>query len=228
MLYTEDQVRDNIRNLRGRRVFYLAPGDRLTGGARDYLLRQGVELLSAREARKDRYALLSGGWVEEKPEQLTHLNGDFLVSKTHPRIRFRGKMDSLQGELLLCMKYCPQMREKLQELLNFSHSLLSAEVLEKPVEETPLCGLTEDRIRKISHYPQTVYGIPHFMPSGEDSPELLWLNRARCAAREAELYCVEAFQDREGNPTRVDLIRALNRLSSMLYILMIEMKAGKI
>ena len=51
------------------------------------------------------------------------------------------------------------------------------------------------------------------------------LNRARCAAREAELTAVEAFSDREGNPTRPDILRALNRMSSMLYILMIQQKS---
>ena len=50
------------------------------------------------------------------------------------------------------------------------------------------------------------------------------LNRARCAAREAELRAVAAFSDRDGTPTRSDILRAMNRLSSMLYILMIQLK----
>ena len=36
-LYTEASVRANLRNREGRRVFYLAPGDHLTPGARDFL-----------------------------------------------------------------------------------------------------------------------------------------------------------------------------------------------
>ena len=36
---------------------------------------------------------------------------------------------------------------------------------------------------------------------------------------------VEAFSDREGNPTRPDLLQAMNRMSSMLYILMIQCKS---
>lgn len=62
------------------------------------------------------------------------------------------------------------------------------------------------------------------MPGAQDGPEMARLNRARCAAREAELRAAEAFADREGNPTRVDLLRALNRMSSMLYLLMVEQK----
>ena len=34
-----------------------------------------------------------------------------------------------------------------------------------------------------------------------------------------------AFRDREGNPTRVDILRAMNRMSSMLYLLMIGKRA---
>ena len=60
-----------------------------------------------------------------------------------------------------------------------------------------------------------------------DGPGILQLNRARCAAREAELAAVAAFADREGNPTRGDILRALNRMSSMLYLLMIQEKSKK-
>ena len=65
------------------------------------------------------------------------------------------------------------------------------------------------------------------MPAVTDGPVILQLNRARCAARHAELMAVRAFTDENGNPTREDLLQALNRMSSMLYILMIRQKAGK-
>ena len=226
MLYSMEQVRDNIRNRDGKRIFYLAPGDQLTSEARDWLSRQRIEILPAREARKDRYSLLGGGFFEEKPEHMTHLNGDFLVRKTHPRILFRGKMDTFQAELLLGIKHCPGVTQELTEILDFSHSLLRDEVLEQPVSREKLCGMTEAEIRRVSHFPQNTYKIPHFMPSGEDSEEILFLNRCRCAAREAELAAVDAFSDRDGNITRPDLLKALNRMSSMLYILMIKRKAG--
>ena len=227
MLYSEKQVRDNIRNRNGKRVFYLGPGDQLKSDARDYLARQRIEILPAREARKDRYAMLSGGYCEEKPEHMTHLNGEVLVRKTHPRIRFRGKMDSFQSLLLLCIQECPGRASELEEILDFSHSLLRWDVLEEPVNRETLCGLTPEEIRRISHFPQDTYGIPHFMPSREDSREILLLNLLRSSVREAELAAVDAFSDRDGNITRPDLLKALNRISSMLYILMIKGKAGK-
>ena len=51
------------------------------------------------------------------------------------------------------------------------------------------------------------------------------LKRLRCRAREAELTAVEAFTNAEGVTSRQDILRAMNRLSSMLYILMIRRKA---
>jgi ethanolamine utilization cobalamin adenosyltransferase len=62
------------------------------------------------------------------------------------------------------------------------------------------------------------------MPEYIDGAAMLQLSKARCAARDAELKAVAAFTDRDGAPTRVDILQALNRMSSMLYILMIRLK----
>ena len=106
MLYTEDMVRSNLRNRGGKRVFYLAKGDTLTPGARDWLRQQRVEILSAEQAKPEVYRLLNGAYVTEKPEHMTHLNGDSLVLKTHPRITFRGALDTLEGSCF----FAPSLR----------------------------------------------------------------------------------------------------------------------
>ena len=225
MLYTEDSVRDNIRNREGKRVFYLGKGDSLTPGARDWLQRERIGILSGELARKDRYRLTNGGYLDEKPEHMTHLNAEVLVPKTHPRIAFRGAVDTLEAELILAQLAAPEMAAKLEEVLTLARKIIRCDVLEEPLEDASLCGLTEAELRRRSHFPQEYYGIPHFMPSAADGKALARMNRARCAAREAELRACEAFSDREGNPTRADLLRAMNRMSSMLYLLMLEKKA---
>ena len=227
MLLNETEVRDNLRNRQGKRVFYLAKGDQLTSAARDFLNRERIPILTAEQAKPDRYQLLGGGWLEEKPEHLTHLNSQFLVPKSHPRILFRGKLDTLEAELLLCQQAAESLISPVGEILALARQLIRCDVLEEPVPEKTLCNLTEAEIRKRSHFPQDYYGQPHFMPTLEDGVVMARLNRARCAARETELAAVEAFSDREGNPTRVDILRALNRMSSMLYILMIQEKKKK-
>ena len=228
MLFTEENVRHNLRNREGKRVFYLGKNDRLTSGARDFLTRERIPILPAEQAKPEQYQLLGGGFVTEKPEHLTHLNGDILVKKTHPRIAFRGAMDTLEAELVLCQLNVDRNTAKLlAEILSFVRTLLRCDVLNEPVPAGKLCGLTAEELRSHSHRPQDFYGQPHFMPAAGDGEGILRLNRARCAAREAELAAVEAFSDREGNPTRVDLIRCLNRVSSMIYILMVQRK-GKV
>ena len=225
MLYSEASARDNIRNREGKRVFYLAPGDQLTSAARDYLNRERIEILPAEKAKKERYQILGGGWLEEKPEHMTHLNAEVLVSKNHPRIVFRGKLDTLEAELLMCQLDLPELSGKLGEILTLARKIIACDVLGKPLETQTLCGLTQEQLRRYSHYPQEYYGQPHFMPQHTDGETIVRLNRLRCHVREAELAAVNAFLAGEGVVSRVDILQAMNRMSSMLYILMIEQKA---
>ena len=224
MLLNEEAVRDNIRNRNGKRVFYLGKQDQLTSAARDWLARERIEILPAEQAKPETYRLLTGGFLEEKPEHMTHLNAEVLVRKDHPRIAFRGKMDTLEAELILCQLAEKELEKPVGEVLQLARQLIRCDVLEEPVRAGILCGLTEEEQRRRSHFPQEYYGQPHFMPSAADGMVIARLNRARCAAREAELAAVAAFRDGEGNPTRPDILQALNRMSSMLYILMIQWK----
>ena len=219
MLYNKKTVQENIRNREGKRVFYLGKGDQLTSDARDYLSRERITILPAEQAKPQSYQLLGGGIVTEKPEHMTHLNAQVLVPKTHPRIRFRGMVDLLEAELLLCG---PETRE----ILELARRLIRCDVLEEPVGEFTLYGLTQTQQRQHSHFPQEHYGIPHFMPDYTDPRQVLALNRCRSICRQAELAAVEAFSDRDGVLTRRDIVQALNRMSSMLYILMIRRKSA--
>ena len=217
MLYSKQAVQDNIRNREGKRVFYLGKGDQLTSDAKDFLARERIEILPASEAKPERYRLVNGGYMESKPEHMTHLNAEVLVEKTHPRIRFRGAVDTLEAELLLCGR-------ETEEILTLARKLIRCDVMNEPVGEFTLYGLSSDQQRQHSHFPQDHYGIPHFMPDYTDSPQVLRLNRCRSICRQAELAAVDAFSDRDGNLMRVDIVQALNRMSSMLYILMIRRK----
>lgn len=224
MLYTEEAVRANLRNRDGKRVFYLGKSDQLTSGARDYLRRERIDILPAESAKPQRYALLGGGFCEEKPEHFTHLNAELLVPKTHPRIAFRGKLDTLEAEIILCQLEVPIFSKELLELLDFTRRILRCDVLETAIGEETLFGLTAEELRRRSHFPQEYYGQPHFMPEASDGRAIARLNRLRTVAREAELSAVRAFTDRDGNPTRLDILRAMNRLSSGVYLLMLQAK----
>ena len=225
MLYTEQNVRANIRNRQGQRVFFLGERDTLTPGARDFLTREKIPIRPASEAPIAEYRLQNGAVLAEKPEHMTHLHGDVLVPKTYPRIAFRGAVDILEAELLLCQNALNKpYSDEIGEILSLARQLIRCEVLSEPVKCQKLCGLTAQQIRDQSHRPQDFYGQPHFMPEATDGEALLRLNRCRCAVRAAELAAAHAFTDSEGNCTRPDILQALNRMSGMAYILMIRMK----
>ena len=225
MLYTRKDVQENLRNKDGKRVFYLGKGHQLTSDARDWLGQQRIPILPGESAKPSEYHLLSGGILTEKPEHMTHLNARYLVPKTHPRIAFRGGVDSLEAVLLLAAAEAEgAIQSQIMEALDYTRYLLGQEVLEQPIESRPLGGMDEKALRERSHRPQDFYGKPHFMPGPQDGKVLLLVNAARCKARETELLAAKAFQNAEGLPERPDLLQALNRLSSFLYLIMIQLK----
>ena len=231
MLHTEEAVRAAIRVKDGARVYYLPEGDRLTPSARDWLRSENVRILTPQEAPKA-YTTLFGVTLTEKPEHMTHLHGNVLVFKSHPRIAFRGMIDALEAEILLCQTTAEREKHAqtvadLQEMLDFVRSLIRADVLDEPVRNIKLCGLDADALREHSHHPEKYYGQPHFMPSHTDGETLLLLNRVRTLVRRTELSCYRAFSDPDGAVTRGDMLLALNRLSSLCWILMIRLKAGQ-
>lgn len=226
MLYSLETVQDAIRTENGKRVFWLYPNDRLTAAAEDWLRDEGIDL-RRRDRAPEEFTDLWGGKLRSKPEELTHLSGQKLVPKTHRRIRFRGQLDLLEAECLLCMRHCPRWRRELEEMLQLCKAIMRADVLEEAIPQLRLGDMEEDELRKRSHYPQNYYGQGHFQPRATDSESLLRLNRLRTEIRRTELLCAEAFSDRDGLLIRTDLLQALNRLSSFCYLLMIREKADQ-
>lgn len=209
MLYTEHSVVAALQERDGHRVLLLAEGDRLTPAARDYLRQENISI------------------EKKKPEHMTHLNNDTLVVKSHPRILFRGKLDSLQSEILLLQKESGAPAAILQDMLELVRNLMRAEVLEEPLPKFTIGGMGEAEIHERSHQPQKYYGISHFLPSHSDDLILLKLNHLRTSVRETELACYQAFADRNGKLIRNDILTALNRLSSACWVLCLAHKGGK-
>lgn len=218
-VFTAQAVRANVRVRDGKRVFYLAKGDILTPSARDWLASDGVEILPAAMAKPSVYRTPEGEKLTEKPEEMTHLKADVLVPKDHPRIVFRGLLDTLQAEILLCGKEAVgELKRNLAELLSVTRNIMRCDVTDEPWKEDTICGFTPQTLREHSHFPQKYYDQPHFMPDFEDAPMLLRLNRLRAMIRQTEIAGCRAF------PERNDLIQVLNRLSSLVWIWMIRMK----
>ena len=234
-LLTEERVRQMSDNgTRGPVV--VARGDVLTPSARSFLREHRVEVVypQGREETAPgatRYQTAFGVGLEEKPEHMTHLRGNILVFKDHPRIAFRGMIDLLEGEIALCQQVCvregvPGLAEELEEVLDFVRHFIRFDVLSEPVGEVKLCGMTPEELRERSHYPEKYYGQGHFLIHYTDSPAILAVNKVRAVVRQTELAAYRAFRDENGGVARGDIILGLNRLSSLLWIMMIRLKAG--
>ncbi len=172
----------------------------------------------------------TGAGYREKPEDMTHLRGNLLVPKTHPRIALRGKLDSLEADLLAAQLIAlregyPALCRDLQEVLQRVRDILAAEVKEQPLEERSLFGLSQAELRQVSHHVREHFGIDHPVPDCSMGEPAISLNRLRTRVREAELSAAEAFSA-PGGTSREDIIRQLNRLSSGVYILFCRVVSG--
>jgi ethanolamine utilization cobalamin adenosyltransferase len=222
------------------------PGAFVTPAAREYLASRGIALREAAmspavtspAAKKagmpfspvpDRGKATfedaeTGEQYAEKPEDMTHLRANLLVSKAHPRIRFRGGLDSLEAEVLEAEVLARErgegaLGEGLGELLHCLREIMSAEVNERPLGPLVLFGLSADEIRAQIHHVEASFGMVHPIPEAAMGALAVRLNTLRTRVRELELLAVRTFCP-GGNAPRPDIIRALNRLSGAVYWLL--------
>ncbi|MCK5913869.1 MAG: hypothetical protein KAG12_08305, partial [Desulfuromusa sp.] len=171
-------------------------------------------------------AITDGTTYVEKPEHLTQLTVNQLIPKDHPRIVFRGWLDQLQAEVLLLQKQAASggdlsLSQTLGELLDRVRAILRAEVVDEPLDPCDFLGFNEAEIRDRSHHPQKYFGLEHLEISAEMNSIILSLNRLRTLVRSAELSAVTAFSG-TADVERNDIIQALNRLSSGIYVMMLK------
>ena len=226
---------------------YRVPEDTfVTPAAREYLRDRGVRLVTEEAGfagpARDGYAPMTrtpvrkngdrtfvnaetGEGYSEKPETMTHLRGNLLVPKTHPRIALRGEIDGMMARVLLLQVRFSENRplcRDLESILSFLKAILGAEVKEEKLPETPLLGLNHRELRRMSHQVKECFGIDHPIPDCTMGEAALELNLLRTQARSAELAAARAFPDGDC----LGLIEHLNRLSSGIYILFCRMVSG--
>ena len=241
---TEADVRRLFSNgeYKGKKEFVIPHHQIITPSARAYLTENNITIKVLDEGttpveikvvasddksvspNKPKYQTLFGATINEKPEHMTHLRGNMLVFKDHPIIAFRGAIDSLESEIILAQIACEkQNRQKvvgdLEEIISFIRGLTRCEITGEPVGEFTLQGLTAADLREYSHHPSKYFGIKHFLPTYTKGELFAILNKLRTLTREVELKAYRAFKDDYGKATREDIVKALNRLSSLFWIM---------
>ena len=233
MILTESQLRCLWHKDKPAKITVPA-GSVLTPSARDFLRDHNIQLcledgvtvdigLNAMSTAHPPVQARKSG--PEKPEHMTHLHGMQLVAKTHPVIVWRGQMDQFDCALVEAQVRLDAAGESelvglLEEVLRFAQRMMAAEVREEPFSFGTLCGWTADEIREMSHHPERFFGTPHTAMDYRDGPVVARLNSLRAKVREVELAAGRAFISAAGSCERGDIIQALNRLSSLLYVLL--------
>jgi ethanolamine utilization cobalamin adenosyltransferase len=231
-LLTESELRKQLRNT-DIKEYEVEKGVIITPSAKQYLQDKNIKLVivDILGAKKQEKPLIKRE-EEGKPEHMTQLYGNKLVPKDHRRIEFRGKLDSLQSKILEVQVISIKLQneavaKELEEILCFVRNILRAEVLEEKLPEFWLIGMSENDLRKVSHNPKKHFNMEHFIPSYKMGEIVIALNSIRSNIREVEICSFKAFKDIDGEITRSDIIRYLNRLSSCLYVMMLKFLSGK-
>lgn len=248
---TEQLLREELRASEPE-IFYIPEGKILSPAAREYLQQRKIKIskdkapavvatpvppmpvvAAAVEAPRPKFVdYETGAFYMEKPEHMTHLHGNVLVPKNHPRIVFRGKLDSLQALFVLNQAIIQEgggsqkLLEDLSGIVHVLREMMRCDVLDEPFYNDRILGLSHAELRERSHDPMKFFQIKQMvLPDYTLGKEYALLNQLRTAVRETEVSASEAF--REGKKcTRSDLIEELNRLSSAMHIMMCMHLAG--
>ena len=253
-ILTESEIRDLIRQPQPGMTLTVPPGTRLSPAAQDFVKHWRLELQYGPAPVEGE---APGGWekpatfpvqltgetptcsvcgmpVSAKPEHMTQLDAGRFAPKNITRIRFRGKMDTLQSRCLLIAARAralasPELAARLDTLAAYCREIMSAEYNERAVAPLAFGSVDEEAIHKATHHPEESFGIPHVTPTSTD-PELLhWLNALRCESREVELVALDAFASvPDYRVVQPSLVRAINRFSSAVYYLELGLMSGKL
>ena len=172
--------------------------------------------------------------ASKKAEHMTSLSGNRLVCKTHGRIAFRGRIDTLEAEVIEAQVLASQLGDpglcgSLGEILGYLRSLMAAEVRETPLPPPFLFGMDAEELHRQSHDTKGIFGDVPF-PACTQGLLAARINTLRAKVREAELLAVKVFgpaADAEETAEREDIILALNRLSSALWWLFCKYVSGR-
>ena len=234
-------------------TYYIPEGKILSPAAREYLQQRKIKVekgsppavtvaeiaplpvvqVSGTDLKAKFVDFENGGFYTEKPEHMTHLYGNVLVPKDHPRILFRGKLDSLQALVVLAQiqiseaSGSEQLLNDLGDILGNLRELMRCDVLNESFAMDKIIGFTHAELRERSHDPMKFFQIKQMvLPDYSLGREYALLNQVRTAVRETEVAAAGAFKSGKSY-TRSDIIQELNRLSSALHIMMCKHLAAE-
>ena len=226
-LLEERQIRVKYLDEAGRAFVEAGPGSAKNGHGEEAALLQRVPVLTGKTERSAAICLLCSQPLSVKPDTLTSLDGKALVAKNDPRLKLRGKLDTAIAHAVWIQTEFDADGGKatlalwLADVRSALGRVLRAEVSGEAMPPVAMGDFDEAAIHAISHHPLKYLGHDHLVPEAVHGVQVARLNLLRAQIREAELLAADVFIDRDFQVTRPDIMQALNRLSSAVYILML-------
>lgn len=134
----------------------------------------------------------------KKPDTLTHLSAEKWSPKAIRVWVFRAVLDST-----IALAVWLQIE------------------LAEPLGCQAIVGLSDEDLHRLSHQPLRYLGHDHLVPEASHGRDAALLNLLRTKVREAETVAAQVFITRSFEVLRPDILQALNRLSSTVYVMMI-------
>ncbi len=160
--------------------------------------------------------------VGKKPDTLTHLTADTLVAKNDPRLAFRAVLDStIALTVWLQIELAEPWQPWLTDIRSRLGNIMRADALEEPLAAQSIAGFSEAQLHRLSHQPLRYLGHDHLVPEARHGRDVALLNLLRGKVREAEVTAAQVFITPQFAVQRADILQALNRLSSAVYVMMI-------
>jgi ethanolamine utilization cobalamin adenosyltransferase len=160
----------------------------------------------------------------QKPEGMTHLNAHELVAKNDPRLRLRAQLDAAIAQavwLQVELRESEELTAWLADIRSVLGQVMRADVLGEVLDGFAIGGLDDGVLHRLSHAPLKYLGHDHLVPEQAHGRACVLLNLLRAKVREVEVTAAEVFIGAGHRLQRKDLLHALNRLSSALYVAML-------
>lgn len=236
---TEDDVR--VRCPQPGSTLILAPGERLTPSAIEYANSVRVTVRQAGAAPAGACQAAAAGTPQAAPTgqpvspacssltcATTWLDASTQVPKTHGRIIFRGKMDTLLASAILVeTQFDPKdrlphlLKDCLCDVKNWIMQVLAAEMSGQNPTIAGMGGMDMETLHAVSRDPGKYLNMEHCMADASQGGNVALVNWLRALTRETEIAALRNL------PGDSPVCCALNRLSSALYVLMLLTMAAQ-
>lgn len=158
----------------------------------------------------------------KKPDTLTHLSAEKMVAKSDPRLAFRAVLDStIALAVWLQIELAEPWQPWLADIRSRLGNIMRADALGEPLACQAIVGLSDEDLHRLSHQPLRYLDHDHLVPEASHGRDAALLNLLRTKVRETETVAAQVFITRSFEVLRPDILQALNRLSSTVYVMMI-------